>query len=145
MLHLFLCFSVWTLIFVFLCWRLIAIAMQANNHLQQLHRIPCSKCDYFTGDYRLKCTVNPIVAMSEAAIDCRDFASKRVNKHNNFPRIKNPKTNCGGCFAVKGCSNSADKSHKSKLPVFAFKLNFLKPKFSYINHEDIPLSSTSLD
>ncbi len=71
--YLVLCFSVWTLIFTCLFWRLIAIAQQAIAHLQRLHQIPCNKCVYFTGDYRLKCTVNPIVAMSETAIGCRDF------------------------------------------------------------------------
>ena len=73
MLHLVLCFGVWILIFSGLLWRLITISQQAINHLQRLHQIPCNKCAYFTGDYRLKCTVNPFDAMSEQAIGCRDF------------------------------------------------------------------------
>ena len=73
MVRLALCSSVWTIIFSFLFWRLIEISKQAIKHLQRLHQIPCDKCVYFTGDYGLKCTVNPMVAMSEGAIGCRDF------------------------------------------------------------------------
>lgn len=29
--------------------------------LRRLHQIPCSRCAFFTGDYRLKCTVHPLV------------------------------------------------------------------------------------
>jgi len=46
------------------------------THLKKLHQIPCSRCVFFTGDYRLKCTVNPLTAMSEEAISCRDFELK---------------------------------------------------------------------
>lgn len=27
------------------------------NHLKRLHEIPCHNCEFFTNDYRLKCTV----------------------------------------------------------------------------------------
>ena len=74
MLHLVFCCTVWTLVSIMLCWRLIAIANKAVSHLQRLHQIPCSNCAYFTGDYRLKCTVHPMMAMSETAIGCRDFS-----------------------------------------------------------------------
>lgn len=93
MVHLVFCISVWTLIFTFLSWRFIVIVKQAVNYLKRLHEIPCDKCAYFTGDYRLKCTVNPIGAMSEQAIGCRDFlydnrqntcnACKAMNLRNN--------------------------------------------------------------
>jgi hypothetical protein len=46
---------------------------QGWQHLQQLHQIPCSRCVYFTGDYRLKCTIYPSQALTEEAIGCRDF------------------------------------------------------------------------
>lgn len=42
--------------------------------LKRLHQIPCSRCAYFTGDYRLKCTVHPCKALTEDALDCRDYA-----------------------------------------------------------------------
>lgn len=40
---------------------------------KQMHNIPCANCQYFTGDYRLKCTIQPHAALSEAAIDCPDY------------------------------------------------------------------------
>lgn len=109
MLHLVLCFIVWTLISIFLFWRLMTIAKRAINHLQRLHQIPCSNCAYFTGDYRLKCTVNPMVAMSETAIGCRDFMVRTDTRNNN------QKIAGSGCFGLKKCSNSESKA---KHPVF---------------------------
>ncbi len=44
--------------------------------LWRLHQIPCHNCEYFTNDYRLKCTVCPKKACSEQAIGCIDFEPK---------------------------------------------------------------------
>ncbi len=41
-----------------------------------LHKIPCSRCQFFTGNYRLKCTLHPKTAMSESAINCPDFCRR---------------------------------------------------------------------
>jgi hypothetical protein len=41
--------------------------------LKRLHQIPCSRCAFFTGNYRLKCTVHPCKALSEDAVDCLDY------------------------------------------------------------------------
>ena len=108
--HLVFCFSIWTLVFSYLGWRLIAIAKQAVQHLQRLHQVPCDKCVYFTGDYRLKCTVNPTTAMSEAAIGCRDFL------HDN------QRSMCNGC--KNQCSDSRKISKYSQFK--AQFINFLK-------------------
>ena len=43
---------------------------------QKMHRIPCADCQFFTGDYRLKCTVRPTVANTEEAINCIDYQAK---------------------------------------------------------------------
>ncbi len=52
----------------------ICVAVQDGvQRLRQLHQVPCSRCAFFTGDYRLKCTVHPCKALLEEAIDCRDF------------------------------------------------------------------------
>ncbi len=40
---------------------------------QKMHQIPCSKCQFFTNNYRLKCTVQPLIANTEQAIDCIDY------------------------------------------------------------------------
>jgi len=91
MLHLVLCFVIWIVVFTGLFWRLIAIAEMAVRHLQRLHQIPCGKCTYFTGDYRLKCTVNPMVAMSDQAIDCRDFLHDNQRSMCNGCQRRSPK------------------------------------------------------
>ena len=103
MLHLVLCFSVWTFISTFLFWQLMTIAKKGVNHLKRLHQVPCSNCAYFTGDYRLKCTVHPMVAMSETAIGCRDFIARVDSKYNNSQKIA-----CSNCFSKK-------KSYKTEI------------------------------
>lgn len=45
----------------------------AVRRLQTMHRIPCSRCAFFTNDYRLKCSVDPLSAGSEAAISCPHY------------------------------------------------------------------------
>ncbi|WP_199194234.1 hypothetical protein [Pleurocapsa sp. CCALA 161] len=110
MVHLVLCFSVWTIIFTSLFWRSLAVVKQAVQHLQRLHQIPCDKCIYFTGDYRLKCTVNPTVAMSEKAIGCRDFLRD------------NQRSMCNGC--QNQCSNTKKIPKYSRLK--AQFINFFK-------------------
>ncbi|NJK73498.1 MAG: hypothetical protein HC849_33245 [Oscillatoriales cyanobacterium RU_3_3] len=42
---------------------------------RRMHKIPCANCVFFTGDYHLKCPVNPKIALSEEAIDCPDYRS----------------------------------------------------------------------
>ncbi|MGD1850694.1 MAG: hypothetical protein ACFCBU_08825 [Cyanophyceae cyanobacterium] len=46
---------------------------EGKQRLETLHQIPCSKCQYFTNDFRLKCTVHPTIALSEDAVNCSDF------------------------------------------------------------------------
>ncbi|WP_373403961.1 hypothetical protein [Cylindrospermopsis raciborskii] len=40
---------------------------------QKMHQIPCPNCQFFTNNYRLKCTVNPYTASTEGAIGCPDY------------------------------------------------------------------------
>ncbi|WP_353933104.1 hypothetical protein WJM97_04240 [Okeanomitos corallinicola TIOX110] len=40
---------------------------------KKMHQIPCHKCQFFTNNYRLKCTVNPYIANTEEAINCKDY------------------------------------------------------------------------
>ncbi len=54
-------------------WTLVLNWKAGMSHIKKLHRVPCSKCQYFTNNYYLKCTVNPQIAGSELAIDCRDY------------------------------------------------------------------------
>lgn len=59
----------------FLVWNLWHALQRGVRQLQQLHQVPCDRCLFCTGDYRLKCTVHPTIAFSEEAIDCPDFES----------------------------------------------------------------------
>ncbi|WZI66440.1 MAG: hypothetical protein HEQ35_00570 [Gloeotrichia echinulata IR180] len=68
----------WT-IFILLFWSIWNTLKQGVIHVKRLHQIPCHKCDFFTNDYRLKCTVNPIIAGTEEAIACRDFELKTAS------------------------------------------------------------------
>ena len=64
----------------------VAIATMAMNlhsaissgveQAKQMHQIPCANCIFFTNDHRLKCPVNPTIAMSEEAIDCGDYRQR---------------------------------------------------------------------
>ena len=93
--HLFICFSFWSMVTSLIIWRTFTTAKQAINYVRRLHKIPCSNCAYFTGDYRLKCTVNPFKALSEEAIDCRDFELCTNRGNNSLTRnIQKKYCNC---------------------------------------------------
>ncbi|MGG6263986.1 hypothetical protein ACQ4M3_22065 [Leptolyngbya sp. AN03gr2] len=66
------CFCIFGLLAVFL-FSLSWAGQDGVKRLRRLHRIPCSRCAYFTGDYNLKCTVRPCEALTEDAIHCLDF------------------------------------------------------------------------
>ncbi len=53
-------------------WSLWAATRDTIARGQQMHRIPCAGCQFFTSDYHLKCTVRPSAALTEAAINCPD-------------------------------------------------------------------------
>ncbi|WP_084227260.1 hypothetical protein [Nostoc sp. KVJ20] len=76
MLSMILCaFCTWTIIILFIGSFWLTLK-KGIIHLKTLHEIPCSGCEYFTNDYRLKCTVHPTKACSEQAIACIDFEPK---------------------------------------------------------------------
>ncbi|MGJ3244828.1 MAG: hypothetical protein ACFE0I_01990 [Elainellaceae cyanobacterium] len=50
----------------------------AVAYANRLHQVPCASCQFFTGNYTLKCTIHPTTAMSESAIDCPDYKSSDV-------------------------------------------------------------------
>jgi hypothetical protein len=54
-------------------WSLISCILDVIAQAKKMHQIPCTNCRFFTGDYRLKCTINPSVANTEQAIDCTDY------------------------------------------------------------------------
>jgi hypothetical protein len=70
----------------FLAWSITLIAgitlyqigKRGIDNIRKLHQIPCSRCQYFTDSYYVKCTVNPKLANTELAINCHDFVSSNV-------------------------------------------------------------------
>jgi hypothetical protein len=67
------CFvSAWFLVILILLSMWSAIA-ETIYRSKIMHQIPCSQCQFFSDDYRLKCTVHPDIANSEEAIGCRDY------------------------------------------------------------------------
>lgn len=71
-------FCAWTLI-ILIVVNLWTAFQDGVTTSRRLHQIPCTGCQFFTGDYRLKCTVQPAIANSEAAIDCLDYQPKTNN------------------------------------------------------------------
>lgn len=84
MLSTLLCVGLWAIIFSFLFYQMVLVLNLGIDRLTKLHQVPCSKCAYFTGDYRLKCPINPLIALSEDAIDCQDFQANCHCSFNNF-------------------------------------------------------------
>lgn len=68
------CFlTAWTIIIlVFL--NIVTATQDTLRTAQKMHKIPCHSCQFFTNNYRLKCTVNPYIANTEEAIGCKDYA-----------------------------------------------------------------------
>lgn len=54
-------------------WSLFSAIRAATQRTQTMHQVPCTGCQFFTGDYRLKCTVHPAIANTEKAINCFDY------------------------------------------------------------------------
>ncbi|MBF2004295.1 hypothetical protein ACF3DV_15955 [Chlorogloeopsis fritschii PCC 9212] len=71
-----LCFiTAWALL-ILVAWSLWTAARDTVKTAKNMHQIPCSSCQYFTDDYRLKCTVHPCIANTEEAINCLDYQAK---------------------------------------------------------------------
>ncbi|MBW4547329.1 MAG: hypothetical protein KME25_23250 [Symplocastrum torsivum CPER-KK1] len=74
-----LCFCLtWGLIILFFLTVLSAV-QEGVVTAKRLHQIPCTNCQFFTNDHRLKCTVHPSDANTEAAIYCSDYCSRNRN------------------------------------------------------------------
>ncbi|MCY7381791.1 MAG: hypothetical protein LH628_04225 [Microcoleus sp. CAN_BIN18] len=86
------CFCIGILILLFL-WSASLALREGFHQIKRLHQIPCSDCEFFTNDYRLKCTVRPCVACTEDAIGCTDFEPKTCFANScqqHFSRVHKP-------------------------------------------------------
>ncbi|MEC4805058.1 MAG: hypothetical protein SAJ12_06120 [Jaaginema sp. PMC 1079.18] len=57
-------------------WTIFSSIRDTVAQSKTMHQIPCSGCQFFTNDYRLKCTIQPTLASTEQAIDCCDFRAR---------------------------------------------------------------------
>ena len=68
-----LCFVVaWGLI-ILIFLNIWTAAKDTVKTAKTMHQIPCHNCQFFTNNYRLKCTINPYIAHTEEAINCKDY------------------------------------------------------------------------
>jgi hypothetical protein len=63
----------WTIVLL-IGWNTWAAIRDSITNAKQMHQIPCANCQFFTNDHRLKCPVHPSEALSDAAINCPDYA-----------------------------------------------------------------------
>lgn len=68
-------FFAWAFVAI-LAWGAWSAIAETATRAKVMHEIPCSNCQFFTNDHRLKCTVHPRIANSEEAINCADYCSK---------------------------------------------------------------------
>jgi hypothetical protein len=71
-----LCFLLaWGIVILF-GWTLWSALHDAIARAEQMHQIPCTGCQFFTNNHRLKCTIQPRIANTESAINCPDYRSQ---------------------------------------------------------------------
>ncbi len=61
---------------IMLAWSIVSGIRDTSSRVKEMHKIPCSNCEFFTNDYRLKCTIDPISANTELAVNCKDYTPK---------------------------------------------------------------------
>ena len=69
--------SAWVLLILIIRTVFKAIA-DVIKTAKKMHQIPCSNCEYFTNNYRLKCTLHPKLAQTEGAISCSDYSDNEL-------------------------------------------------------------------
>jgi hypothetical protein len=70
--------TAWTVLALGLV-QVLRMLTEGTAHARRLHQIPCADCQYFSGDYTLKCALHPSRAGTLEAIDCGDFADRRLS------------------------------------------------------------------
>jgi hypothetical protein len=68
-----LCFISTWIFLTLLVWSLWETTRVSASYAARMRQVPCANCQFFTGEYRLKCTIHPSIALSEAAIGCPDY------------------------------------------------------------------------
>ena len=85
-----LCFMVtWSTVAITI-WNIARNLRSGIENVRQMHRIPCSRCQYATNSHYLKCSIQPFTAFSEEAIGCMDFEAK--DETEGYPQSFYPST-----------------------------------------------------
>ncbi len=71
-------------IFIFLpgVWKFILNHKLTSNRRLQL---PCGNCEYFQHNHYLNCAVHPSIVLTEQALNCSDYYSKKI-PHNEIQK-----------------------------------------------------------
>ncbi len=69
--------------------RLLRLSNKQNN----LHKVPCQNCKFFSNNNFLKCAVNPSTVLTKEAINCCDYHPKKMRKSFSFFKLSNQKPN----------------------------------------------------
>ncbi len=72
------CFAAAWILLLMAGWSMVSFMRDGVSRAQKMHKIPCATCQYFTENYYLKCPVHPSIALSEAAINCRDYEERSI-------------------------------------------------------------------
>jgi hypothetical protein len=67
------CFVAAWLLVILGVWSSFRAVQSIASQLTKMHTIPCSDCQFMTGNSCLKCTIHPSIALTEAAIGCPDY------------------------------------------------------------------------
>lgn len=54
---------------------------ESNLNINNLNRVPCKNCQYFSGNFYLKCAVRPDDVLSKRATDCSDYTPQDDRQH----------------------------------------------------------------
>jgi hypothetical protein len=72
------CFVAAWILLLMAGWSTVSFMRDGVSRAKKMHKIPCTTCQYFTENYHLKCPVHPSIALSEAAINCRDYEERSI-------------------------------------------------------------------
>lgn len=83
-------FAAWVALPLFLA-KVWVLSSDTLIYAQRMYQIPCSTCCFFTKNYQLKCTIHPIEALTEEAINCLDYESKFTLSSIDKPTLEHSK------------------------------------------------------
>ena len=53
--------------------------------INELHKVPCKKCRFYSNNHYLKCAVNPSIVLTEEAMNCSEYSPSKKNQSSKNP------------------------------------------------------------